>query len=66
VTKLPGEYFDLAVADVARQICDACQLQLLPEKGVTRVRDNDVAFAFLRDKGCITLGGVCPRPARPA
>ena len=56
----------LAMTKMPGQIGQPDQLQRSAKQWVTRIGDGDFPLAFLRHQGCITLGGVSPRPLVPA
>jgi hypothetical protein len=66
VAELAGGEFDLAMADLTRQVRQAYQLQDPAIQRMARVGNGDVALAHLRDQRCITLAGVSPSPVRRA
>ena len=66
VAELARSEFNLAMADMARQVRQAYQLENSAKQRMTRIGDSDLALAHLRDQRCITLAGVCRLPAAPA
>src|SRR5262249_28047379 len=64
-TNSTREDFNLAVPDMARKRGEPREFQRPAVEGLTRIGDSDLALAFFRDLGGITLDEVPPPPAGP-